>query len=106
MAQFNIYSQIVDDKVKNSRRFKIQSRHLVIHIYYDVPDGPLDLELIINNIEETLERILNEILEDIPDNSYVRISIQNQELDFEIYLPFRQKENFNIDVMNEILKVS
>jgi hypothetical protein len=90
-SAFVIHSEIVNEIQTESRKFKTKGKLLTVHLYYERLEENTNLIDIINSISETLNNLFDQLLVDIPGEDYVRISLKNEDLDNDIYIPFRKK---------------
>ena len=106
MSRFRIHSEVVGETSRFSRRFQTESKNFSIHLYYENSEN-VELTEIFSEMSRSLDEIFVNILNTIEDSDQIRIALRNVELEREIWLPFREKRHFNMDLlMNEIIKVS
>ena len=105
--KFKIYFEVVNENKQKSKKFKFLGRLLTLHLYYDIPNKNIDLIDIFDSISETFDEIFASVLTDIPEDHNIRIALRNEDLDHEIFIPFRKRKDFDFNlVLNEIIKVS
>ena len=105
MSQFYIFAEIINELETISRKFKTFGKTLTLHLTYE-NTNTIDLYRIIGEIDKTLNNLFVNILEEVHDNDYIRVSLRNDQLEREIYVPFRKKQFFSTDLLtNEIIKV-
>ena len=104
---FVIHYEIVSQTSSKSRKFSTVGQLSTVHLYYDTVESDIELFEIIDAIEDVLEKLFINLLADISDDDYLRLSLRSEHLDNEIFLPFRRKENFTLShLIDAIVKVS
>ena len=88
----------------HSKKFKTTADRYLIDIHDLPPQNDISDALeILRNI---LTDIAHTILRDIPENDFVRITINSNFLDYSISIPFCLRGNFNIDrILDEVERV-
>ena len=88
----------------HSKKFKTTADRYLVEVH-DIPpqtDVSQALELLRNILRDISETILG----DIPDNDFIRITINSGLLDYSISIPFCLRGNFNIDrILDEVERV-
>ena len=107
MSNFNIYANVVEKTRKYSRKFRMATNNITVHIYYDIIGDVVDLTQVISQISMKIDEIFQLISEEIVEDNRIHVLVRNDNLNDVIFLPFMEKENFSTDlIMNEIIKVS
>ena len=107
MSNFNIRYEFIDGKETFSRKYQTAAKLTTFRISYDIPDAQVSLNDIFISIENVLDKIFRRITSSINDDDYLRVSLRNENLKDEIYVPFRKKKDFRTElVLNEVIKVS
>jgi hypothetical protein len=104
---FNINISLIENKQKYSNKFKCVSNFNKYLITYSTKNLNVDLLILIEAIEKSFKKLLNDMLNHINPNDYMNISINNEQLALRIFLPFRQKKFITTDmIINEIIKIT
>ena len=107
MENFDINWSIVKDTRQSSRKFNTIARNLTVRLNYDLGTKNISLRSVIEKVEESLNSIIQNLTINVDKDDYIRIALRNALLDNEIFIPFRKKRHFSVDLLiNEILKVS
>lgn len=107
MDQFYIFSEVVSEINTQSRKFNTNSKTLTVHLSFENNNNSVDLRKIISEIDRTFQNLFVNILDGIEEDDEIRVSLRNEDLQREIFVPFRKKKFFSTDLlMNEIIKVS
>ena len=103
---FRINWEIIDRHEGFSRRFGMTSHNAEVKSDYNVGNNEVSIDQVLFEVELTLNAIIHELLHGASDDDYVRVSINNELLDYEIYTPFRKCDIFTTEmIMSEIVKV-
>ena len=110
MDKFSINVKTFPVSEQYSRKFKSMCKiNRIVFEYSSYSAGrELELKQIVKEVYRSLDQTIKNILSPYNENDYLRISVKNEILEREIYLPFRQIKFFNInqifDEMNKILQ--
>ena len=66
----------------------------------------LNYEILIQRLTESLQQMIDEVLNGIPDNHFVRLMINNHYLHNLIYIPFGRRNHMNVEAILEAIKKS
>ena len=103
---FKINVDITPIYDKKSKRFKTDEKQFKLVFQYDTAGKELDLVQIIEEIYNSLDRTITEIIKPYNENDYLWIQLENEQLDRDIYLPFQQIKYFSTNkLFDEISKV-
>src|SRR5882757_2179832 len=108
MDKFKINVKIFPVYEKPSTKFKATCKinRIVFEYSSHLAGKEFDLQQIIDEVYRSLDQTINDIVRPYTDNDYLRISLTNEVLEREIFLPFRQIKNFNVNqIFEEINKV-
>ena len=64
----------------------------------------LNYEILIQKLTESLQRMIDEVLNGIPNNHFVRLMINNHFLHNPIYIPFDRRNRINVEAILEAIK--
>ena len=104
---FRINWVIIDRHEGYSRKFGIISHNAKVKCDYNVGNNEVSIDRVLFEVEFTLNAIVHELLKGASDDDYVRVSINNDLLDYEIYTPFRKCDIFTTEmIMSEIAKAA
>ena len=106
MEKFNINIKLFPVSEQYSRKFKSIEKINKIVFEYSTASKELDLKQIIKEVYQSIDRTIDNIINPYDENDYIRVSLKNELLEREIYLPFRQIKYFNTNqIFDEINKV-
>lgn len=90
-----------------SRKFRTSGKLYNVNFKYNSSEKEYDIIDILDEIEAKFDEIINVILKDYEDDDQIRVALNHDNLDMEIFVPFRSKKYFTSDMLlNEIVKVS
>ena len=90
-----------------SRKFRTFGNIVKVNFSYDASRVEYDVIEILDAIENIFEKLLTKFKNQCNKNDQIRVSIEHENLDNSIFLPFRPIEFMNTDlVLNEITRVS
>ena len=64
----------------------------------------LNYEILIQRLTESLQQMIDEVLNGIPNNHFVRLMINNHYLHNPIYIPFDRRNCINVEAILEAIK--
>ena len=81
-----MHHEIVNHSNSLCRKYQTNCNNFEIHIYYERQEENFDSRDIFNEINSVLDEILVTTLADIEDDQRIRVSLQNVDLERDIYV--------------------
>lgn len=90
-----------------SNKFRTHGKIISVNFNYNPSKKLYDIIDILEEIEDKFEYIFTTLISEYDDDDQIRISLKHDDLDFDIFIPYRLKRFLKVDnIMNEIIKVS
>jgi hypothetical protein len=104
---FELNGEIIDRRNGFSRRFGMRTHNAKVKFSYNLGNRQISIETIIIQLEITLNAIIHALIRSSRIDDYIRITLRNKFLDYEIFVPIRKVEDFTTEsLMNDIIKVN
>ena len=104
---FKLNWNVVDKTESFNRKFNANQINSKVKCDYNIGQNEVSIDQIIIQLEIAINQMIHQILRGAKSNDRIRISLRNNLLDFDCYVPFRQVSDFTTEsLLNQIIKIS
>ena len=104
---FNLNWNVVNKTESLNRKFNANQINSKVKCDYNVGRNEVSIDQIIIQLEISINQMIHTILRGAKSNDQIRISLRNNMLDFDCYVPFRKVSDFTTEsILNQIIKIS